>query len=99
MPLVCYVCAVYFVLSRYVVNEKFSVIHGTVSYYWYREKVEIACYLRYNIILLEWKSRIFFLDFRYEQQFIGQADEILQKIVFRGNFDKDFKDFLKEKGF
>ncbi len=61
---------------------KFSVFHGTVSYNWYREKVEI-----------------FFLDFRYEQQFIGQADEILQKIVFRGNFDKDFKDFLKEKGF
>jgi hypothetical protein len=45
------------------------------------------------------KKLKFFLDFRYEQQFIGQADEILQKIVFRGNFDKDFKDFLKEKGF
>ncbi len=65
-----------------------------------RRKCEIFCYSRYSIVLpVQGQSRIFFLDFRYEQQFIGQADEILQKIVFRGNFDKDFKDFLKEKGF
>jgi hypothetical protein len=32
---------VYCVLCRYVVNEKFSFNHGTVPYYWYREKVEI----------------------------------------------------------
>ena len=40
----------------------------------------------------------FLLD-RYEQEFISQANEIMQKVVFRGNFDADFKEFLKEKGF
>jgi len=40
-----------------------------------------------------------FLFERYEREFIGQANEILQKIVFRGNLGKDFKDFLKMKGF
>ena len=40
-----------------------------------------------------------FLLQRYEQQFISQANEIMQKVVFRGNFDSDFKEFLKEKGF
>ncbi len=66
-----------------------------------RCKCEIVCYSRYSIVLLVQGKNIFkqILYFRYEQQFIGQADEILQKIVFRGNFDKDFKDFLKEKGF
>merc|ERR1719423_107517 len=36
-----------------------------------------------------------FLYERYEREFIGQANEIMQKIMYRGNFDKDFKDFLK----
>ena len=40
-----------------------------------------------------------FLLHRYEQEFISQANEIMQKVVFRGNFDSDFKEFLKEKGF
>ena len=37
--------------------------------------------------------------FRYEQEFISQANEIQQKINFRGNFEADFKEFLKMKGF
>ena len=40
-----------------------------------------------------------FLFERYEQEFISQPNELMQKIVFRGNFDADFKEFLKEKGF
>ena len=40
-----------------------------------------------------------FLLHRYEQEFISQANEIMQKVVFRGNFDSDFKEFLREKGF
>ena len=33
------------------------------------------------------------------QEFISQANELMQKVVFRGNFDADFKEFLKMKGF
>ena len=40
-----------------------------------------------------------FLMQRYEQEFISQANELMQKVVFRGNFDKDFKEFLKIRGF
>ena len=40
-----------------------------------------------------------FLLQRYEQEFISQANEIMQKVVFRGNFDSDFKEFLRQKGF
>ena len=40
-----------------------------------------------------------FLTQRYEQEFISQANELMQKVVFRGNFDKDFKEFLKIRGF
>ena len=40
-----------------------------------------------------------FLMERYEQEFISQPNELMQKVVFRGNFDKDFKEFLKIKGF
>ena len=40
-----------------------------------------------------------FLMQRYEQEFISQANELMQKVVFRGNFDKDFKEFLRIRGF
>ena len=40
-----------------------------------------------------------FLFERYEQEFISQPNEFMQKVVFRGNFDADFKEFLKMKGF
>ena len=40
-----------------------------------------------------------FLFDRYEQEFISQPNEFMQKVVFRGNFDADFKEFLKMKGF
>jgi len=40
-----------------------------------------------------------FLFEKYEQEFISQANELMQKVVFRGNFDADFKEFLKMKGF
>ena len=40
-----------------------------------------------------------FLMQRYEQEFISQANELMQKVVFRGNFDSDFKEFLKIRGF
>jgi len=40
-----------------------------------------------------------FLLQRYEQEFISQPDELRQKVVFRGNFESDFKDFLKLRGF
>eukprot|EP00092_Neocalanus_flemingeri_P022567 GFUD01024470.1.p2 GENE.GFUD01024470.1~~GFUD01024470.1.p2 ORF type:complete len:220 (+),score=88.84 GFUD01024470.1:52-711(+) len=40
-----------------------------------------------------------FLMQRYEQEFISQANEMFQKVVFRGNFDKDFKEFLRIRGF
>merc|ERR1711874_85148 len=40
-----------------------------------------------------------FLFQRYEAEFISQTDEVRQKVVFRGNFDTDFKDFLKMRGF
>ena len=40
-----------------------------------------------------------FLMERYEQEFTSQANELMQKVVFRGNFDQDFKEFLKMKGF
>eukprot|EP00090_Calanus_glacialis_P003830 TRINITY_DN12870_c0_g1_i1.p1 TRINITY_DN12870_c0_g1~~TRINITY_DN12870_c0_g1_i1.p1 ORF type:complete len:219 (-),score=81.87 TRINITY_DN12870_c0_g1_i1:111-767(-) len=40
-----------------------------------------------------------FLMQRYEQEFISQANELMQKVVFRGNYDKDFKEFLKIRGF
>ena len=36
---------------------------------------------------------------RYEQEFIRQPNELMQKVVYRGNFDADFKDFLKMRGF
>eukprot|EP00091_Calanus_sinicus_P007384 TRINITY_DN18414_c0_g1_i1.p1 TRINITY_DN18414_c0_g1~~TRINITY_DN18414_c0_g1_i1.p1 ORF type:complete len:101 (-),score=35.66 TRINITY_DN18414_c0_g1_i1:95-397(-) len=39
-----------------------------------------------------------FLRQRYEQEFISQANELMQKVVFRGNFEKDFKEFLKIRG-
>ena len=37
--------------------------------------------------------------FRYEQEFIRQPNELMQKVVYRGNFDADFKDFLRMRGF
>merc|ERR1712062_881097 len=40
-----------------------------------------------------------FLFQRYEQEFISQPNEFMQKVVFRGNFEADFKEFLKLKGF
>ena len=40
-----------------------------------------------------------FLFERYEQEFISQPNEFMQKVVFRGNFEADFKEFLKLKGF
>lgn len=40
-----------------------------------------------------------FLMERYEQEFTSQPNELMQKVVFRGNFDQDFKEFLKMKGF
>jgi len=40
-----------------------------------------------------------FLFQRYEQEFIRQPNELMQKVVYRGNFDADFKDFLKMRGF
>ena len=62
------------------------------SYPWVKAVGKVLiCYNVKNIFILK--------CFRYEQEFIGQADEIRQKVVFRGNFDKDFKDFLKMKGF
>lgn len=36
---------------------------------------------------------------RYEQEFIRQPNELMQKVVYRGNFDADFKDFLRMRGF
>jgi len=40
-----------------------------------------------------------FLFQRYEQEFIRQPNELMQKVVYRGNFDADFKDFLRMRGF
>ena len=40
-----------------------------------------------------------FLRGRYEREFMSQANEFMQKVVFRGNYDADFKEFLKDKGF
>lgn len=40
-----------------------------------------------------------FLFSRYKQDFVSQANELMQKVVFRGNFDADFKEFLRDKGF
>ena len=40
-----------------------------------------------------------FLRGRYEREFMSQANEFMQKVVFRGNYDADFKEFLKNKGF
>lgn len=51
-----------------------------------------------NIFKLKEDLDKFLLD-RYEREFIGQANEMKQKIIYRGNLERDLKDFLKFKGF
>ena len=38
-----------------------------------------------------------FLFERYEQEFISQPNEFMQKVVFRGNFDADFNKYVHEE--
>lgn len=40
-----------------------------------------------------------FLADRYRMDFISQVSEVQQKVIFRGDFEKDFKEFLLNKGF
>ena len=40
-----------------------------------------------------------FLMERYRMEFIAQVAEVRGKIVYRGDFEEDFKEFLLEKGF
>eukprot|EP00088_Acartia_fossae_P009665 TRINITY_DN1471_c0_g1_i2.p1 TRINITY_DN1471_c0_g1~~TRINITY_DN1471_c0_g1_i2.p1 ORF type:complete len:215 (-),score=29.59 TRINITY_DN1471_c0_g1_i2:28-672(-) len=40
-----------------------------------------------------------FLFERYEREFICKVMEIAQKLIYRGNVEKDIKDFLRLKGF
>ena len=51
-----------------------------------------------NIIILDMPS-FNIVCCRYEQEFIRQPNELMQKVVYRGNFDADFKDFLRMRGF
>ena len=53
-----------------------------------------------SILASDWFKRFNRIsDWYWFQEFISQANELMQKVVFRGNFDADFKEFLKMKGF
>ncbi|TRY68517.1 hypothetical protein TCAL_03267 [Tigriopus californicus] len=40
-----------------------------------------------------------FLFERYQMDFISQVGEVYGKVIFRGDFEQDFKEFLIAKGF
>ncbi len=44
-------------------------------------------------------NTVFFLFPRYGMDFISQVAEVYGRVLFRGDFEEDFKEFLIEKGF
>lgn len=40
-----------------------------------------------------------FLQERYGMEFISQVAEVYGKVVYRGDFEEDFKEFLLMQGF
>ncbi len=40
-----------------------------------------------------------FLRQRYDREFMSQVGEVYGRVLFRGDFEEDFKEFLLEKGF
>ena len=65
-----------------------------------REELSEYLFEKYEQVILDSDcSRRFNSISDWFQEFISQANELMQKVVFRGNFDADFKEFLKMKGF
>ena len=65
-----------------------------------REELSEYLFEKYEQVKLDsdWSKRFNSIS-DWFQEFISQANELMQKVVFRGNFDADFKEFLKMKGF
>ena len=40
-----------------------------------------------------------FLENRYKREFIAQVSELQQCLLYRGEFEEEFKEFLISKGF
>ena len=40
-----------------------------------------------------------FLEKRYKREFIAQVSELQQCLLYRGEFEEEFKEFLLSKGF
>ena len=40
-----------------------------------------------------------FLKDKYKQEFISQVSELQQRLVYKGDFEEEFKEFLLSKGF
>lgn len=40
-----------------------------------------------------------FLKDKYKQEFISQVSELQQRLLYKGDFEDEFKEFLLSKGF